>query len=125
MGPLKYLDRRMGGTGDKGTLSERGTWDPLEFERFLLTPDAYRTISPGTVLGGSQAQRERPTPVPTFDAVVDAALAGNEPLEIVSREIPGLGAHWIVTLKNYPHIAVFISDAKSECETVASTRKLL
>ena len=99
--------------------------DSLEFEQFLLTPDAYRTISRATVLDGSLAQPERPTPAPTFDAVVEAALAGNEPLEIVPRQIPGLGAQWIVTLKNYPHVAVFVSGTKSECETVASTRKLL
>ena len=117
----------MGGTGNINnwnvTLSERGTLDSLEFEQFLRTPEAYRMISPATVLGGSLAQPERPSP--TFDAVVEAALAGNEPLEIVPRQIPGLGAQWIVTLKNYPHVAVFVSGTKSECETVASTRKLL
>lgn len=119
----------MGGTGNINnwnvTLSERGTLDSLEFEQFLRTPEAYRMISPATVQGGSQAQPDRPAPAPTFDAVVEAALAGNEPLEIVPRQIPGLGAQWIVTLKNYPHVAVFVSGTKSECETVASTRKLL
>jgi hypothetical protein len=117
----------MGGTANINNwnvrLSERGALDSLEFEQFLLTPEAYRTISPATVLGGNLAQPDRPAP--TFDAVVETALAGNEPLEIVLRQIPVLGAQWIVTLKNYPHVAVFVSGSKSECETVASTRKLL
>ena len=97
----------------------------LEIEQLLLTPDAYRTIS--SLRGGGEvlSEPERPGAVPTFDAVVEAALAGNEPLEIVPRRIPGAGERWIVTLKNYPHVAVFVSSSKEEGDTVVRSRKLL
>ena len=64
---------------------------------------------------------ERPgrTAAPTYDRVIEAVLAGEEPLEVVTRPLAGFGQRWMVTVKNYPHLAVFISASQSKCETVA------
>jgi hypothetical protein len=35
-----------------------------------------------------------------------------------------MGQMWVVTLKNYPHLAVFVSGSKLVCDTVAQTRRL-
>ena len=101
------------------------TINSLEIEQLLLTPEAHRIITSLSGRGEGLAEPERPGAVPTFDAVVEAALAGDEPLEVVPRRIPGAGERWIVTLKNYPHVAVFVSSSKEEGDTVVRNRKLL
>ena len=106
------------------TLAERAALDSREVEQFLLTPEAYRIISSGSVRGKGLAEPGRPEAIPTFDAVIEVALAGNEPLEVVPRRIPEAGKQWIVTLKNYPYVAIFVSSSKKDCETVVRNRKL-
>jgi hypothetical protein len=95
----------------------------LEVEQFLRTPDAYRVLNCERI-DQKGNERQNRAAAPTYDRVIEAVLAGDEPLEVVTRPLGGFGQRWMVTLKNYPHLAVFISTSKSRCETVAQTRRL-
>jgi hypothetical protein len=96
----------------------------LEVEQFLQTPDAYRILNRGTVVQQEGRELKQRPSAPTYDKVIEAVLAGKEALEVVTRPLARLGQQWMVTLKNYPHLVVFISTQKSTCETVAQTRRL-
>lgn len=95
-----------------------------EVEQFLRTPDAHRVLNRANIACGGGLRRQR-LQAPTYDRVIEAALAGDEPLEVIARPLPDFGQWWMVTLKNYPHIAVFVSNSKSKCEIVAKTRTLM
>jgi hypothetical protein len=98
--------------------------DILEVEQFLRTPDAYRVLNRDIIAQKEGRQRQSRETAPTYDRVIEAVLAGDEPLEVVTRPLGALGQGWMVTLKNLPHLAVFVSTNKSECETVALSRRL-
>jgi hypothetical protein len=75
-------------------------------------------------LGEESLMAESAEQVRTFDEIIEAALVGDEPLEVVYRPIEACGNYWIVTLTNYPHVVVFASLVRAECDTVVSARKL-
>jgi hypothetical protein len=100
-------------------------FEPSEVEQFLRTPDAYRVLNNETITRKGGGERPGRTTAPTYDRVIEAVLAGEEPLEVVTRPLAGLGQRWMVTVKNYPHLAVFVSASRSKCETVALTRQLV
>lgn len=96
----------------------------LEAEQFLQTPDAYRVLN-RELIAQKEGRDRRNRPVnTTYDRVIEAVLAGDEPLEVVTRPLAGLGHLWMVTLKNYPHLVVFVSRSESKCKTVAQTRSI-
>jgi hypothetical protein len=99
--------------------------EPSEAEQFLRTPDAYRVLSQEIITRKEEGGRQGRAAAPTYDRVIEAVLAGEEPLEVVTRPLAGLGQQWMVTVKNLPHLAVYVSASRSECETVALTRQLV
>jgi hypothetical protein len=100
-------------------------FEPSEVEQFLRTPDAYRVLNNETITRKGGGERPGRSAVPTYDRVIEAVLAGDEPLEVVTRPLAGLGQQWMVTVKNHPYLAVFVSASRSKCETVALTRQLV
>jgi len=99
--------------------------EPSKVEQFLRTPDAYRVLDHETITRKGDGGRTGRADAPTYDRVIESVLAGAEPLEVVTRPLAGLGPMWMVTVKNYPHLAVFVSASRSKCETVAKTRELV
>jgi hypothetical protein len=99
--------------------------EPSEVEQFLRTPDANRVLHLETITRKGEGGRSGRATAPTYDRVIEAVLAGEEPLEVVTRPLGELGQRWMVTVKNYPHLAVFVSASRSQCETVALTRQLV
>jgi hypothetical protein len=98
--------------------------EALEVEQFLRTPYVYRVLNRERIAQKGGRERQNRATAPTYDRVIESVLAGDEPLEVVTRPLVGFGQRWMVTLKNHPHLAVFISTSKSRCETVAQTRRL-
>jgi hypothetical protein len=96
-----------------------------EVERFLRTPDAYPVLDRGKFAQKAEFEHQNRAAAPTYDRVIESLLAGDEPLEVVARPLAGLGQRWMVTLKNYPHLVVFVSKSESQCKTVANTRRLM
>jgi hypothetical protein len=97
----------------------------LEAEQFLQTPDAFRVLDRGKITQKAEGEGHKRPDAVTYDKVIEAVLAGEEPLEVVTRSLAGLGQQWIVTLKNYPHLVVFVCDKKSTSDAVAQTRRLV
>ena len=97
----------------------------LEAEEFLRTPDAHRVLVRETDVPARGHEQQKRAAAPTYDQVIESVLDGEEPLEVVARPLAELGQRWMVTLKNYPHLVVFVSVNKSTCETVATTRRLV
>jgi hypothetical protein len=58
----------------------------LEVEQFLRTPDAYRVLNCERI-DQKGNERQNRAAAPTYDRVIEAVLAGDEPLEVVTRPL--------------------------------------